>query len=883
MKQNIIILKIFILILSILVITNIQIKIVRAKEVYQFTTNNLVNLVQLDEEVKNALGLSAKLGLSFSKETDDSSTTITVHFENQNITPSQDQLNIVQQAIANHIANEETVPSDNVSIPAMSKLADIAENIVSDFGLISGQLVAVSPEKGFTPASSKDRRLLGIISTNPAILLNQEVKGLPMALNGKVPTIVSSQNGIVLLGDSITTSAIPGTGAKAINYSMSVGTALESSQNWNSDICPAVSSVEAIQWPDDDGTNSAKPCFTLPDGTFIGKLMVMVNVGIYDPDILLLTDTGDLLISDPQIPYEEFLSATSAEDLRNQAYTVKNKDNQLIERLAAFSDIVSGKIRSGLVDTNNLIAQNMVVSRALLGDLAANTLSVKEKLTAQNADIAQISSEKITSQSVDVDTIKVAEITTLEDQDLNINLPDGSKLVIENNDQVVTSMDSNGNATFSGQLTANSSYFGQLIVGDSASSSDIALKVNGSVQIEGQLSALEISADNLKTKDTTVSGTLYADQIESKQIEDMQSALGQLLTKVDQLGTTPTPTIEAATPTPTVEITPTPTLEATPTASPSPEASSSADLINSDIDQLLAEILGTSTPDTDTTQTTVPDDINLISPINPIPNSLANLGEAVSLSNNLTLTANTINTSQGPLYIQNLAMNSLDIMGGKVVIDKNGNTRFEGDVVITGALAASSLKPVDGSIVIDLSSIPTSSPLSFEPDEAASSSGGLSPSLLGKLIFKGNDGLEVASVDASGSAKFNTLAINNLNINADYSATDSGVLIAAADNYAQNGIFAPAIKSNATSGVAILPAGQTQVLIYNDKISDKSLIYITPTTPTENKVMYVKNKYSSSSDQETPETDQTYAESWFTVGIDTPISTSITFNWWVVN
>jgi hypothetical protein len=43
--------------------------------------------------------------------------------------------------------------------------------------------------------------------------------------------------------------------------------------------------LEAIQWPDDDGTNPAKPCFTLPDGTYIGKIMAFVNVGWWEPEV----------------------------------------------------------------------------------------------------------------------------------------------------------------------------------------------------------------------------------------------------------------------------------------------------------------------------------------------------------------------------------------------------------------------------------------------------------------------------------------------------------------------------------------------------------------------------------------------------------------------
>ena len=47
--------------------------------------------------------------------------------------------------------------------------------------------------------------------------------------------------------------------------------------------CPIIPSIDSIVWPKDDGKNSLKPCFRLPDGTYVGKVMVAVNVSWYDP------------------------------------------------------------------------------------------------------------------------------------------------------------------------------------------------------------------------------------------------------------------------------------------------------------------------------------------------------------------------------------------------------------------------------------------------------------------------------------------------------------------------------------------------------------------------------------------------------------------------
>ena len=136
-------------------------------------------------------------------------------------------------------------------------------------------------------------------------------------------------------------------------------------------------------------------------------------------------------------------------------------------------------------------------------------------------------------------------------------------------------------------------------------------------------------------------------------------------------------------------------------------------------------------------------------------------------------------------------------------------------------------------------------------------------SSFGRLIIKGLGNKEVASIDASGSAHF-----AGLNIDADYSATQSGVIIAAEQNLAENGIYAPAIKTNATSGIGVLPAGEMEMVIYNPKVSSKTLVYLTPSSPTQNKVLFVASKKDGE---------------YFKVGIDTPVPFGITFNWWIIN
>lgn len=75
------------------------------------------------------------------------------------------------------------------------------------------------------------------------------------------------------------------------------------------------------------------------------------------------------------------------------------------------------------------------------------------------------------------------------------------------------------------------------------------------------------------------------------------------------------------------------------------------------------------------------------------------------------------------------------------------------------------------------------------------------------------------------------------------------------------------IESNAAAGSARIASGSAEVVIKNSKVSGNSLIYVTPTTPSDNQVLYIKGKQDGN----------------FTVGFDQPIQKGVEFNWWVVD
>jgi hypothetical protein len=86
--------------------------------------------------------------------------------------------------------------------------ADLAENYISDADYAPGTVVVFGGEKEITVTTAlADERVAGVVSTNPAYLMNSGEPGLPVALRGKVPVKVI---GPVTKGDSLVTSTTAG-------------------------------------------------------------------------------------------------------------------------------------------------------------------------------------------------------------------------------------------------------------------------------------------------------------------------------------------------------------------------------------------------------------------------------------------------------------------------------------------------------------------------------------------------------------------------------------------------------------------------------------------------------------------------------------------------
>jgi len=98
-----------------------------------------------------------------------------------------------------------------------AQYADLAENYIADKKYDPGTVVIFGGTNEISTTNiSHDTRVAGIISSNPAYLMNAGESGLPVALTGKVPCRVQ---GPVDKGTVLVTSNIAGV-AKALEYNL---------------------------------------------------------------------------------------------------------------------------------------------------------------------------------------------------------------------------------------------------------------------------------------------------------------------------------------------------------------------------------------------------------------------------------------------------------------------------------------------------------------------------------------------------------------------------------------------------------------------------------------------------------------------------------------
>jgi hypothetical protein len=108
-------------------------------------------------------------------------------------------------------------------LATQAQYADLAENYTADADYQPGTVVVFGGDQEITTTNTfADVRVAGVISSNPAYLMNAAAAGLPVALRGRVPVQVL---GAVSKGDLLVTSSQTGF-AQSVGQNNSYGAAV---------------------------------------------------------------------------------------------------------------------------------------------------------------------------------------------------------------------------------------------------------------------------------------------------------------------------------------------------------------------------------------------------------------------------------------------------------------------------------------------------------------------------------------------------------------------------------------------------------------------------------------------------------------------------------
>lgn len=223
--------------------------------------------------------------------------------------------------------------------------------------------------------------------------------------------------------------------------------------------------------------------------------------------------------------------------------------------------------------------------------------------------------------------------------------------------------------------------------------------------------------------------------------------------------------------------------------------------------------------------------------------------DQISVGTDFVLSEGGINTLGRTLELQPLRQGAISLMAGAVSIETDGRLMVSNDaifaknVTVAGTLFANSISGLPGQDIH----------LTLQGNEHLSSRFKIHNSASNSAVFEVNP---AGDVSASGSGTFSKLNFKLV-----------GQAVAANDLEAY---------ATTSAGTAFLKAFRPELTIYNNNVTENSLIYVTPKNNTDNNVLFLLRQTSNG-------LAPSYSEGSFTVGVSQLIDHDVEFNWMIVN
>lgn len=250
--------------------------------------------------------------------------------------------------------------------------ADLAEMYQAQEYVEPGDVIAVVSGISVAKATLGDKdKMMGVVSTKPGVVLGSgpDAEGrsgdVPIALTGRVPVKVSTENGAIKPGDYLTLSSTKGVGARATKAGAVIGQALESYS-----------------------------------GSGVGKILVFVKNSYYSG--LSLENFPGLTISHASTP-EAILIA-----LQNGAQTGSTVSSDLtVDRMLAAVEIVTPKLTAGLISAQKIESPTIT---ALSNQIETEVSSLKSQIGTTNAALTSLEQRVTALESASSTSFSLAAV-----------------------------------------------------------------------------------------------------------------------------------------------------------------------------------------------------------------------------------------------------------------------------------------------------------------------------------------------------------------------------------------------------------------------------------------------------------------------------------------
>jgi hypothetical protein len=331
--------------------------------------------------------------------------------------------------------------------------ADLAERYTSKQELDLGEVVSIDPQNDHGVMRSKYQYqpdVVGVVSTQPGFVAGAYTENsYPIALIGRVPVKVTTENGIIHTGDFLTASSLPGYAMKATLAGKVIGKALSSVDESALMDCP----------------NNGD--FNVP-GRKCGVVTVFVNLIDYNGasvDVAMddwnsIHDQVSNISS--SLGLEVATSSTASGIVLNGSTTSSviaygSREDKILSFLKAFKkERENGTVNKSEIFADKVSAISQIISPEIVSDL----------ITGRSLMGDNISGLTIESKNIKTDSIDTNEITL--GHKFRIRIDDSGKLGIFN--VATSSNDYNSNLAISTTTDAS----GTPLVLDSSSTDNLA-------------------------------------------------------------------------------------------------------------------------------------------------------------------------------------------------------------------------------------------------------------------------------------------------------------------------------------------------------------------------------------------------------------------------